>query len=107
MEQPDYPVAKLQDGKAAGLSKTTVKRFPITVKDRITGDDIEVLAKLEMREVNVLSYGKLITFSMKAGSKTVRDSRDEKRKTLDFVKSELIRLVNEVEGSKLFATLIA
>ena len=74
------------------LDNSTIKRFKITVKDKITGDDKQIIAKLDIRVVNVLCCGMAFTFSCKSGSKTVLDSRDGKRKSLDYVKSELTRM---------------
>lgn len=88
---------------AAGLASQEVKRFKITVKDRITGEPVEVLAKLDMRTVTVVSYGVVFRFSCKRGSQTACDSRSGKRVSLAFVASELTRILGNDEGTAKFA----
>jgi hypothetical protein len=88
---------------AAGLASQEIKRFKVTVKDRITGEPVEVLAKLDMRTVTVVSYGVVFRFSCKAGSRTAVDSRSGKRVELTFVNSELVRILGNVEGEAKFA----
>lgn len=100
-------VAGLRGSKlAAGLASQEVKRFKITVKDRVTGKPVEVLAKLDMRTVTVVSYGTVFHFSCKAGSKTAVDSRSGKRVDLTFVRSELLRILGDEEGNTKYSEFV-
>lgn len=92
--------------EAVAIAESNVKRFKVTVKDRVTGDPVEVLAKLEMRTVAVLCYGTQFHFTMKRGSQTCVDSRTGKRVPLNYVQSELCRMLGNSEGIAKFGELI-
>ena len=100
-------VAGLKGNRAAvATNNVDVKRFRITVKDKITGLPVDVHAKLEMRSVDVLCYGTAFHFRMKAGSQGAIDSRTGKRVALLLVRKELNRMLGDIEGEAKFAEFV-
>lgn len=89
------------------LLEEKVKRVKFTIIDAATGLPKEVMGRLRMRKVAVLCCGTTFHFSCKAGSQSVLDSRDGKRKPLNYVKSELVRLLGVTKGEEQFAELVA
>lgn len=91
---------------AGSLCDTAVKRMRIEVRDRVTGEETEIVAKLQTNTIYVSCYGKIVEFSMTNRAKgTFCDGRDGKRKPISFAKSELCRMLGHSEGMARFAEL--
>lgn len=106
--QPDYPVAKQSDDRATGVQvRQTVKRFPCTVIDRVTGLPVEVLAKLITNTLHVVAYGKGFTFTKTNRGHTVLDGRTDKRISQGYARAELQRILGESAGNEAFEKLCA
>lgn len=105
--QPCNPeTAKPCSKVAVSQSDRESKRFYVTLKDRVTGEERSVPVTLTTNFVRVLCYGKLVEFSLTNRSKgAFLDGRDGKRKPLSFAKSELRRLLGATEGDAAYATL--
>ncbi len=96
-----------KDHVPAAIADSAVKKFPIEITDKITGETRKVFVKLDMREINVLVMGMQFKFTMKAGGKTALDTRSGKRVSLDYVKSELVRMLGTEKAASEFAAFIA
>jgi Lhr-like helicase len=82
-------------------------RVPITIKDSVTGELKQVMMRMKMREITLMGYGKVWTFKKSDRGSTYVDSRDGKRKSPAFIRTELIRLLGADETRKLSAELTA
>lgn len=99
--QPDSKAVKVvgfPDCKAT--VKQTVKRFPVEIVDRATGERRKVWTRLITNEVKLQLFGNQILFTKTNRTGRVKDSRDGKMKTLDIVRDELIRLLG-IERAKI------
>jgi hypothetical protein len=101
-------IAELHGSRAAGSQcGSETKRFKITVKDKVTGEPKEVLAKLTTTTLTVVSYGVAFHFVKTNRGASVLDTRDGLRKPQAFVRSELRRILGATEGDAKFTELLA
>lgn len=105
--QPCYPaIAQTGNTVAGSLCDTGVRRYRVEKLDKATGEVVEITCRLITNTVSILTYGKIVEFSMtNRASGTFMDGRDGKRKPLSFAKSELHRMVGVTEGNKRYAEL--
>lgn len=107
VEQP-VQIAKQSGSGAAGCSLLqNVKKFPVIVSDRVTGEQIEVMTRIVTNTLHVVAYGNGFAFKKTNRGRSIFDSRDNKRKSPDYVKGELVRMLGETRGVIAFDSLCA
>ncbi len=99
-ENHSYPVAKQSNVPVSWTHHKSMKRVPITVIDDTTGEPKQVLMRMIVNTIYVMCYGKEISFSKSNRGQTILDSRENKRRSVDFIISELTRILGQDEGIK-------
>jgi hypothetical protein len=81
-------------------------RIPITIRDKESGELVEITMKTVMNELNIVGYGAAWTWRKSSRGNSVMDSRDGKRKALPYIAAELRRLLGDYDGKIALAALL-
>ena len=97
-----YPQPNESSEKIVYCINQYVCRIPIIITDEYTGEKKEIKMRTPMFEIALSGYRKVWSFKKSSKGNSYFDSRDEKRKSPEFIRNELIRYLG-IEETKLIS----